>query len=192
MHLELVSAWRQALTEPTTWRTPDGRPPASSSDCIAAAVVAFLETDPDPLDVARYATRIRLAHKEERLSERFPQSRPASFYLPENFADQLDALLLRARTIHQELADAARAEARELYPGGRQAVSRYVHVVDQLAQRGLPAKVYVVPAGTVARMAIERWRRRAPRSVVAAAVEHAHEHHTQLHRARRDMGTTTH
>jgi len=112
-----------------------------------------------------------------------------TFYLPPQPAEQLDTLLARAADVHHELVDEARSAALRLYPGS-QALQQYLYVAGRLADRHLPVKVYKVPPGTVARMAIDRWRRRKPATVVAAAVAYAEKHHDQPHRARRDMGTT--
>lgn len=188
VHLSTTTAWRTALTLQSDWKTPDGRPRASSSDCIAAAVVDLFAAGPDPLDIARYSYRIRLAHNQSRGT--FTGAHAVPFYLQDIHAQQLDTLVTRAMDAHRELVGIAADEARQLYSSA-QSTQRYTHIAQRLAAHQLPVKVYKVPSCTLARMAIERWRRRKPATVIQAAVTYAQQHHTQPHRARKDMGTIT-
>ena len=186
-----LNAWRRELHRPRrrTYDTPDGRPPASSSDCVAAAVIDLLADTPPALDVARYAARIRIAQMNNQ-PLRFPGAQHVSFYLPAPAADQAETLLIDARHAHQATIDELRAEARHRIPGRYRATERAEFTLAELADRGLtPTAPRRLPMGTLARMAIDRWAatRTAP-NVVAAAVEHSLIHHRQHHRARKDMG----
>lgn len=170
----------------------DNRPAASCSDAIAAAVVELLtQQPPDELDLARYADRIRQAARraaqagpdaDDRNLPRYP---PVSFYLPAKWAAVFDDLRDRAYRrvirIHVELE--AEAE-RQLPDAGRAERLRWVR--RELHARDIP-QPHTIPAGAIARMAIDRWARRGADRVAAAAVAYAAEHHRQPHRARRDM-----
>lgn len=186
----LVDRWRHQLTVPDPrWRTPDQRPPASSSDCIAAAVLDLLDlAAPDHLTLIRYAARIRDTLARER-GRGFPAASVASFYLPAAYAARADNLLAAAYDSHAALLDRARDQVRAELPGRDQAIARALRLAALTAEQNIPARIYKLPAGTLARLAIDRWARRAPATVVAAAVAHGARHHRQLHRARRDMGT---
>ncbi|MGF0320642.1 hypothetical protein [Nocardia fluminea] len=176
----IVNAWRRQLLESDMkWHTPNHRPPASSSDCIAAAVLDLLKNaEPDHLTLIRYATRIRDQLEEER-TQQFPMSSAVSFYLPPAHADRAESLLLAARTHHVELLHQARSAAS----------AERARTKSTIGALSIPGKVYQLPIGTLARMGIERWARRSPTTVVADAVRHGDLHHAQQHRARRDMGT---
>ncbi|MBF6588441.1 hypothetical protein IU414_27235 [Nocardia farcinica] len=186
----LVDRWRRQLTVPDPrWHTPDQRPPASSSDCIAAAVVDLLDhAEPDHLSLIRYAARIRETLARER-GRGFPAASVASFYLPATYAARADDLLTAAYDHHAGLLDQARDQVRTELPDRDQAIDRALRLTALTAAQNIPARIYKLPVGTLARLAIDRWARRAPTTVVAAAVAHGARHHRQLHRARRDMGT---
>ncbi|MGW5569694.1 hypothetical protein ACWEVD_00720 [Nocardia thailandica] len=159
----ILDGWRRQLLVPERrWRTPDHRAPASSSDCIAAAVLELLDdAEPDPLTLIRYADDVRYQLHTER--GRQVGMSTASFYLPPGAAERALNLLAAAEAHHHELLPRA-------------------------SGLGIPTRVYRLPVGTLARMAIQRWARRSPATVVAAAVSHAERYHHQRHRARRDMG----
>ncbi|MGV9679122.1 hypothetical protein ACWDSJ_27900 [Nocardia sp. NPDC003482] len=186
----VVAAWRQALLVPNRkrWRTRDHRPPASSSDCLAAAVVDLLDhAAPTPLDLVRAHQRIRESLADERGRRAFPAVSTASVYVPGDYADRIDALRDAAHDAHhQALAQARDQAAAELPHAAPRA--RGLRYASLAAQRGVPPRVYRLPAATVIRLAIERWTRKAPDTVVGYAVTHAERWHTQLHRARKDMG----
>ncbi|MGW4355510.1 hypothetical protein ACWELJ_25825 [Nocardia sp. NPDC004582] len=186
-----VNAWRHELHRPrrSVYGTEDGRPPASSSDCVAAAVTDLLATAaPEAMDVARYAAAIRLHHRDTRPLQ-FPAERAVSFYLPATVADAAEALLARAHTTHRASVDQLRGEATSRFPGRRQADERTTFLLTELAALQLTANVpKALPMGTLARMAIDHWNTRPAESVVLAAVDHSAAHHLQQHRARNDMG----
>ncbi|ATL72509.1 hypothetical protein [Nocardia terpenica] len=186
-----VNAWRRELHRPRrrTYFTRDGRPPASSSDCVAAAVVDLLDTaPPQALEVARYAAWIRSEQRDGR-STKFPGAQHVSFYLPEPHAEHAEALLTEAHEAHRAIVDEVRAEAARRFPGRYQAEERALFALGQLAAQQLTAAVpRRLPMGTLARMAVDRWAARSAEAVVAAAVDHSAAHHLQHHRARRDMG----
>ncbi|WP_433635487.1 hypothetical protein [Nocardia sp. CA-120079] len=185
----IVDGWRRQLTvSDRRWSTPNRRPPASSSDCIAAAVIDLLDrAEPDYLKLIRYADRIRGDLALER-GHGFPLASVVSFYLPADYADRADALLADARAHHADLLDQAREQVLAELPSRATATARVMRMMSVIAALNIPSKVYKLPVGTLARLAIERWSRRSPATVVAAAVSHGREHHEQLHRARRDMG----
>lgn len=184
----IVDGWRRQLTLPDRkWRTPNNHPPTSSSDCIAAAVIELLRTEPDHLALIRYGERMRDDLALER-GHAFPIASSVSFYLPVVVADQVDELLTDAQIHHGELLDAAAEQAAAEIDGQGTAKARRARTLDLISAHRIPFKVYKLPAGTLARMAIDRWSRRSPATVVAAAVKHGEAHHEQLHRARRDMG----
>lgn len=187
----IVDGWRRQLTvSDRKWHTLNHRPPASSSDCIAAAVIDLLEhAEPDHLALIRYSERMRNDLALER-GHGFPIASTVSFYLPALYADRLDELLTSAYRQHGELLDTAAEQARIEHPGRGNASSsaRRTRMLDLIGEYRIPFKVYKLPAGTLARMAIDRWARRSPATVVAAAVKHGSAHHEQQHRARHDMG----
>jgi hypothetical protein len=186
----IVDGWRRQLTVPDRrlWRTENYRPPASSSDCIAAAVVDLLDRAvPDHLTLIRYAARIRDDLASER-AQGFPQSSVVSFYLRADYAARADALLSAAREHHRDLLDQAREEVLAELPGRGDSTARALRMMAKVAALGIPLKPYKLPVGTLARLGIDRWSRRAPGTVVAAAVGHGADHHEQQHRARSDMG----
>ncbi|MCC3318473.1 hypothetical protein [Nocardia africana] len=186
-----VNAWRGELHRPRrrTYLTDDGRPPASSSDCLAAAVIDLLDAaPPTPTEVARYAARIRSAQRDGR-PDRFPGDTHVTFYLPELYAGPAESLLIDARAAHSAAIDDARTAARRRFPGRYQAEERSQFMLGTLADQQLtPTVPRRLPMGTLARMAIDRWAPRAPRAVVAAAAKHSATYHLQHHRARTDMG----
>lgn len=182
-----VNAWRVGLGRDGGWPTDDGRPPASSSDCIGAAVLSLLASDPAPLELAQAATRYRRRLATAR-DGRFPGAKPASFYLPAGVGRIVDELVANAMSAHRQLIDDASAQAYTLFPGPQSTGLRHDYVAGQLAGHGLPEKVYKVPAGTVARMAIRRWSRRTVPAVLRDAVDYASAVHTQPHRVRIDIG----
>ncbi|MGV9638035.1 hypothetical protein ACWDO0_27995 [Nocardia rhamnosiphila] len=191
-HARTINKWRRELHKrrPRKYFTLDGRPPASTSDCIAAAVIALLEGEaaPEPLAVARYAVRLRsLQHDMRRRA--FPGAQHVSIYLPVSDAHRAEALLSEARAAHLASVEQAAEEAARRYPGRYEAEKRTEYVVALLAEQKLGTKVPSrIPVGTLARMAIEEWAALPAAAVVAAAVRHSARHHVQHHRARTDMG----
>lgn len=185
----IVDSWRRQLTvSDRKWHTPNNRPPASSSDCIAAAVLDLLDyAEPDPLALIRYSERIRNDLALER-GHGFPIASVVSFYLPAVHAERVDGLLTAAQIHHGELLDDAAEQAATEFAGRGNATARRTRTLDLIGAHRIPHKVYKLPAGTLARMAIDRWARRSPATVVAAAVKHGAAHHEQQHRARHDMG----
>jgi hypothetical protein len=196
---ETVNRWRARLLEnrPLPGRPRkdpmlsiigiDNRPPASCSDIIAAAVLDMLDRQPpDELALARYAAHARDAQRAdaERAEARFP---PVSFYLPAELADHYDELRQRAYDRVLQIHIKVKAEAAERYPDPTQAAERALWVAGELAARGVPMRLHRIPGGAIARMAIDRWRRRSVDRVAAAAVDYAEEVHVQPHRARQDM-----
>jgi hypothetical protein len=194
----VLDRWRARLLEdrPLPGREPagaalrmlgiDDRPRASCSDAIAAAVADLLDRDPPaPLDLARYADAGRQA--VARGARDAPACQPVSFYLPADVAERAEQLRAQALRDLLDVRDEIRREAAEQYPGEPRAQALYVSV--QLAERKLPAKARQVPRGALARMAVDRWARRAPSRVAADAVEYAADAHQdgQVHRARRGM-----
>ncbi|WP_280489734.1 hypothetical protein [Nocardia carnea] len=187
-----VNKWRRELHKrrPRTYFTVDGRPPASTSDCIAAAVIALIEGEhaPEPLAVARYAVRLRSLQRDTRRLS-FPGAQHVSIYLPAPAADRAEVLLAEARAAHLALVADAGEEAARRYPRRYQGEERTKFVVDRLAAEELAITVPKrIPVGTLARMAIEAWSKLPAAAVVGAAVRHSARHHVQHHRARTDMG----
>ncbi|MEU1986136.1 hypothetical protein [Nocardia sp. NPDC019395] len=184
----VVSAWRHQLrVRDPRWGTRDQLPRASSSDCLAAAVIDLLDrAEPGPLQLIRYADQLRRTLAGARGREA-PAVSAASFYLPGEYADQLDALLTGAQEHHAELLDEAREQVLAELPDGPR-TAQVMAMISAVAERGVPFRVYRLPAGVVARRAIDRWARRSPASVVAVAVGYASESHQQFHKARKDMG----
>lgn len=184
----VLNSWRRQLTVPDRrWTTRDHRPPASSSDCLAAAVTDLLDrAAPGHLQLIRYADRLRTDLAAAR-GRAVAGVSVASFYLPTDYADRLDTLLAAARDHHIELLDTARQRVLAELPDATRA-AQALRMMSVVAEMGVPVKAYKLPAGTVARLAIDRWARRSPTTVVAAAVGHAGYYHDQVHRARRDMG----
>jgi hypothetical protein len=78
-------------------------------------------------------------------------------------------------------------EALRRYPGRGQAAPRARWVSDALMAEGLPPRLRDIPRGTVARMAIDRWRKRRVDEVIADAVKYSAAIHAQPRYARRDM-----
>ncbi|MFR9774169.1 hypothetical protein [Nocardia sp. SC052] len=184
-----VNMWRQqlTLTDPR-WSTPNQRPPASSSDCIAAAVTDLLDTArPEHLELVRYADRMREQQRANRAGA-FPAGSVVSFYLPPSYADQLDALLADAQQHHDDTLDQAREQVLAELPGRANATARVMRMMSVVGSLNIPLKAYRLPAGTLARMAIDRWAAKPATAVVAAAVAYGREYHAQQHRARKDMG----
>lgn len=185
---KVVSAWRHQLrVRNPRWGTHDGLPRASSSDCLAAAVIDLLDrSEPTQLQLIRYTEQLRrtLAAARGRAT---PGVSAASFYLPGDYADRLDTLLTGAQDHHADLLDAAREQVFTELPDGPR-TAQVIRMMSAVAERGVPFRVYRLPAGVVARRAIDRWARRSPVTVVAAAVGYAEWSHQQFHRARKDMG----
>jgi hypothetical protein len=200
---DLVNAWRARLREdkplPGRQRVSgvsrllgyDNRPPASSSDAIAAAVAELLAKHrPEPLDLARYAYAGQQAQREAGgggdAAARYP---PVSYYLPAELSDAAEELRDLAWQAVAKVHGELRAKARERHPGNTPAAAtaRAMWMAGELARRGLPLGVRQVPRGAIARMAIGRWARRGPDRVAADAVNFAADTHRQPHRARRDM-----
>lgn len=183
----IVDGWRRQLTvSDRKWHTPNNRPPASSSDCIAAAIIDLLDfAEPDHTKLIRYGERMRNDLALER-GHAFPLASSVSFYLPAVHAERLDELLGAAYAHHLGILGQAAEQAEAEFAGSSKA--RRARMLDLIADERVPFKVYKLPAGTLARMAIDRWSRRFPATVVDAAVKHGSAHHEQLHRARHDMG----
>ncbi|MGW4719402.1 hypothetical protein [Nocardia sp. NPDC004260] len=184
----VVSAWRRQLrVRDPRWGTYDRLPRASSSDCLAAAVVDLLDrAEPTPLQLIRYADQLRGTLAAAR-GRQPPGVSAASFYLPGDYADRLDALLTAAQEHHADLLDEARERVLAELPDGPR-TAQVMRMMSVVAELGVPLRVYRLPAGVVARRAIDLWARRSPAAVVAAAVGHASSSHQQFHRARKDMG----
>lgn len=175
----VVDSWRAELAH--------SRPRASASDCIAAAVIDLLDrAEPDHLALIRYADRVRERLGAER-AQAFPTASVVSFYLPADYAARLDALLDAAREHHHDLLDTARDQVNTELPDRKDRIARAMRMMSTVAGMNIPVKVYVLPAGTLARLAIDRWSRRAATTVIASAVAHSRHHHQQLHRTRRDL-----
>ena len=185
----IVDAWRRQLTVPDRrWQTPNNHPPASSSDCIAAAVIDLIDhAEPDQRKLIRYAARMRENLALER-GHAFPTASAVSFYLPAVYATRLDTMLTGAQHHHAELLTQARERVLAELPGRADATARVMRMMSVVGELGIPLKVYKLPVGTLARLAVDRWARRSPATVVAAAVSHGSAHHEQQHRARHDMG----
>lgn len=187
----LVNAWRHELHRPRrrVYATEDGRPPASSSDCVAAAVTDLLATAaPEALEVARYAAAVRQHHRETR-PVKFPGAQAVSFYLPGPVADAGEALLTAAHARHRAAVSQLRGEAAARFPRRGQAEERAAFLFAELSTLELTASVpKSLPMGILARMAIDEWAARPAAEVVRLAVDHAAAHHLQQHRARSDMG----
>jgi hypothetical protein len=184
-----VAAWRAELlmSDPKRWRTSDHRPPASSSDCLAAAVVDLLDhAEPAPVELIRAHARIRETLAAER-GRAFPAVSTASVYVPGDYPDRITALIEAAHEFHADALDQAHRQAEaELPDAGSLAVgARYALLA---AERGVPLRIYRISPATVIRLAIERWSRKAPATVIARAVGHGERWHEQMHRARKDMG----
>jgi hypothetical protein len=153
----------------------------------------LLEQPPNELEVARYADKAWWALKATAHSDAqgddadVPRHPPVSFYLPAPLAEPYEALresaYRRVKKIHQDL----KAEARRRYPVPTQVEERAVFIATELTRLDVPARLPTITAGAIARMAIDRWRRRAVDKVAQAAVAYAAEVHDQPHRARRDM-----
>ena len=112
-----VNSWRRELHRPRRRIYPlDGRPAASSSDCVAAAVLDFLGTDPPALDVARYAAQARLDQKNRR-PRRFPGAQHVSFYLPATAAARAEDLIGLAHDAHRAVVEEMRDQARRRFAG---------------------------------------------------------------------------
>ncbi|MGW6728717.1 hypothetical protein ACWF9G_22695 [Nocardia sp. NPDC055029] len=185
-----VNAWRRELLRrrPRRYATEDARAPASSSDCLAVIVVELFLSRPAPIDLARYAAAVRLAHQDAQ-PRRFPGASHVTFYLPAPIADAVEELLVRARAAHVTAVDEVLTEAAAQFPGRALAGERAEYVHHELEALGLTRTVpKTLPVGTLARMAIDRWAERPADAVVAAAVEHAARFH-EPRRARSDMGT---
>ncbi|MBF6301650.1 hypothetical protein IU459_29530 [Nocardia amamiensis] len=184
-----VNTWRQqlTLTDPQ-WNTPNQRPLASSSDCIAAAVTDLLDrARPGHLELVRYADRMREQQRANRAGT-FPAGSVVSFYLPPSYADRLDQLLTDAQQHHADTLDQAREQVLAELPGRANATTRVMRMMSVVGSLNIPIKAYRLPAGTLARMAIDRWADKPAATVVAAAVAYGREYHAQQHRARKDMG----
>ncbi|WP_028478716.1 hypothetical protein [Nocardia sp. CNY236] len=184
----VLNRWRRQLTTTDPrWRTRGQRPPASSSDCLAAAVIDLLDhAEPDHLELIRYAARIRESMTATRGRD-LPAVSVVSFYLPGDYADRLDTRLTAAQEHHHDLLAGARDRVLTELPGATN-TAQALRMMSVVTELGVPPKVYKLPAGTIARLAIDRWARRSPTTVVAAAVGYARHHHEQAHRARSDMG----
>jgi hypothetical protein len=206
-----VDSWRARLRQDkplpgqdrvsSAARIVDGtsnHPRASTSDVIAAAVADMLRrrsTRPKPLDLAAYAYRtmiaVRAAAWDIAPPVPLPDCKAVSWYAPPRLADQVDELLTAARETALEKWLGLPAEAAERYPAEvypedfEQRRARYAGAVK--ARYGLHYAGRAVPAGAVARMAIDRWAARDVEEVIAAGVAWSQEHHQQWHRARRDM-----
>jgi hypothetical protein len=194
---EVVNRWRARLQEarPVAGDRSDARDPrprASSSDALAAAVASLLAAPPEPLDLVRYADRLhqglQAAGRAGTDSDLLPVYPPVSFYLPADLADRYEQLREVAYRDALRRRGEIEEEAWRRYPDARgQAGERVAWCLAQMVTAHLPLRIRTVPRGVLARLAIDRWARRSPDRVAAAAVAHAQEVHEQPHRARRDM-----
>ncbi|MGH2721323.1 MAG: hypothetical protein ACRDJO_06930 [Actinomycetota bacterium] len=136
------------------------RPPASTSDLLAAAVENLLANPPAPTDLAAYAERSASALaaartvRPDRASPKLPVYPPVTLYLPPELASRVLALCAAA----------------EAGGGGDTSSSPAVRIPD------------------VVRMAIDRWieRRFSPARAASFAVDFAGRNHSQPHRTHRD------
>ncbi|MFG2007288.1 hypothetical protein ACGFNU_49875 [Spirillospora sp. NPDC048911] len=179
------------------WQQQQGRPPASLSDTLAVAVIElFTDALPDPFTVAAYAARTRRRHELDLARGRVPEHPPVAFYLPPRFTQRYDGFLDK---IFEDLCGAYAAELAQV---SQQFVITpapavlAAEVYERLGTAGIssswyrrraPGTPYRIPAGTLARMAIDRWARRPVEQVVLAAVSYATAVHQQPHRTRRDI-----
>ncbi|MBO2464944.1 hypothetical protein [Actinomadura violacea] len=198
---ETVEKWRKRLQEdrplPGVERKGealrllglDDRPPASSSDVLAAAVVDLLRAGVEEMEVARYSYRTRVQVKMAGESSRddLPRFSPVSFYLAGQWAARYEALREAAAVEHYRRYAEVQEEAEQRFPSIEQAQQRVLWFEAELAKRRIPPRFYRVSGGIIARMAIDRWRRRGVDRVIKAAVEYAVDAHEQPHRARSDM-----
>jgi hypothetical protein len=199
----VVDAWRGRLREdrPLPGRDRAGEaarlagstdhPRASTSDAAAAAVAALLARPPEPLELAGYAYRaIRAQWEDSHGMPRpgAPVCPPVSYYLPPALAGQAEALRAEARLAAVRKLGQLPREASDLYPGNTDQAerARARYIAAQVEQLGL-YYTRQIPRGAIARMAIDRWARRSPDEVAAAAVDWCQAVHVQWHRARRDM-----
>jgi hypothetical protein len=168
---DVVNAWRTRLLEDRPLpgerkRSPelrflglDDRPAASCSDVIAAAVAELLEqAPPAELEIARYAFAARRAHRAagERDSGDAPRFPPVSFYLPGALTDQWEELRTSAFQTVSQIHTRLEIEAAQRFPEPAKGREREAWKRQGLAEAGCPPRVYVIPAGTLARMAIDR------------------------------------
>jgi hypothetical protein len=202
----VVDAWRARLREdkalPGQERAGDAarlagstnHPRASTSDAVAAAVADMLAASPpDPLELAGYAYRAIRAQWEDshgRARPGAPVCPPVSYYLPAALATRAGELLTSARGAAVERLRQLRREATEQFPASTDeaAFQRDRYIAAQAERLGL-YYTRQIPAGAIARMAIDRWADRSPGDVAAAAVAWCQAVHVQWHRAHRDMIT---
>lgn len=196
-----MDRWRARLREdrPLPGRQPvglvlrlagiDDRPRASCSDMIAAAVAEMIgQARPGELEVARYADTCWQAQRGGSQGGAAGVYQPVSFYLEARVSDACEEL--RAVTVIRvgREHDRAGREALELMPPERvEEAERVRWVRAELRRRGVPLRQAKVPAGVLARMAIDRWSTRPADEVAADAAAYALIAHEHPHRGRRDM-----
>lgn len=157
----------------------DNRPRCSHSDAIAAAVVELLRRPPSAAMVAKYAIAMR------ELIDAHTQ--PVSVYLVNETIDVYRGLLDRAAEWSAQVHENALKASRAMEEGTEQEVRDRLYA-SMVRGAGLsPVHDYKLPAGTIARMAIDAWADRDVDQVAIAAGKYAEEAHLQRHRARRDV-----
>jgi len=171
-------------------------PRASTSDAVAAAIADMLARPPEPLEVVGYAyAAIRqqwLAGQGRGDASRAPVHPPVSYYLPAALADQADQLVRDAAGAAWDKLLEITKEAARLHPGDEpeQAELRAVYISEELDHYRLyyvgqrkGTRLRSVPAGALARMAIDRWAQRDTDWVIGNAVSWCQGEHDQWHRA---------
>ncbi|WP_188186988.1 hypothetical protein [Nonomuraea sp. SYSU D8015] len=173
----------------------DDRPPASCSDVIATAVLTLLDEDPPTgIEIIRYTWQTIQGHKLAgqgiRVGDNIAVHKPVDFYLPATVADRYDQLSRGAAHDYHSLVQNLEEQALSMVPSttDKHLDLRRQWVRDELGARGLPVRgAPRVPAGVLARMAIDAAKSRSVDHLLLAAVQYAKDVHTQPHRARRDM-----
>jgi hypothetical protein len=197
----VVDRWRERLREdrPLPGRQPvgealrlvgiDDRPRASCSDMIAVAVTALLGAGrPDDLEVARFADTCWQAQRGRSSGAEAGVYQPVSFYLDVLAADRYEELRASAAARVRDEQRQAMDDAFERFPADRHDQSqRNQWAREELRSRRVPLRSAKIPAGVLARMAIDRWSGRTADEVASAAAEYALMAHEHPHRGRRDM-----
>lgn len=190
---EAVNGWRALLLS-----GGQARPRASTSDVIASQVEALLAEPPPPVEIVWYAVASHQAHRAaSRTADRstsravrgadVPRHPPVSFYLTVGTAERYEELRRSSLTPLHSARQTFESEAQERFPRRAQAAERRAWVEEQFAELRIPAWTPPMPAGLLARLAIERAADLSPRTVVAEADAYSSRTHLQRHRARVDM-----